>query len=815
MGDNKPSMSNLTSSSAWKAISAVNGPVDLRKYTKIKPDVASQLSCDQDLDLSGLKDLSPALAVAFKHHRGGLLLGGLTSLSLETAQALKENFKGSLEFSSMEALEDDVAMELSQREAGDGSWKYWPKALFPAIKKFEDTPGHLALFTKLVKGCSPYDVNLREVTPVQAQILIDNADDIRYSSINTLSKETAEVLAKSSKKITLSDIKQLDVDVAMALAEHTGDLELSGLEFVSDELAMALSKHKGKVSVGGLKTMPDTEGYLALAKKLVEGNKERFLGNMEVIGSKVAEIFSTCENVYFASLKEIQDTSGFRKLVEKACNVSEGQRVTSYGLKSIPDGILAIFASCPHPVELGGLEKWEEGEGHIAWATRLTKSDPSAGNYSVYAQGEFFPDKIAQIFADPESKVEVNNIRKFDGSPGNVALAKKLASGSKYLNLTAISAEVAKVYVGGSNTNWNFGSLEKIDPETFQILFANKDNIYVDIKEISPEVAKLTEGEKTLGFPHVKEISLDVAKSFANGTGSLSLRGLQTAEDAVLTELAKRSGGELILGEILCLTDQQAEILGRSKSSLSLSKLKEISQDGLSKLLDLDPSLNISLPELKDISDANAAKLAGRQGGVDVSSIEVLEDSEGYLALAKKIAQSWRVELKGLIKLGPKAAELLATKSNLNIKGLSTITPEVAEALAKVTDGLDLNDLNEVSMEVAQKLSSFTGALTLGNVDNISDEEFAILVANKKRLSFSATHLSPVKAMAISKIPNLYITGLETIEFEAAKCFKGYKGEIYLMDLCKLSPEAAKELRKLRRRLGTRRAGEYALATGE
>jgi hypothetical protein len=808
-------MSNLTSSSAWKAISAVNGPVDLRKYTKIKPDVASQLSCDQDLDLSGLKDLSPTLAAAFKRHRGGLILDGLTSLKADTAQALKENFQGSLEFSGIEVLDDDAAMELSQRQSGEGSWVYWPKSVFPNLKKFEDTPGHIALFTKLVSKCSPYELKVKEITPKQAQIIVDEADDIRYSYINTLSKEVAEVLAKSPKKITFSDIKHLDVDVAMALAEHTGDLELSGLEFVSDELAMALSKHKGKVSVGGLKTMPDTEGYLALAKKLAHENKERFIGNMETIGSKVAEAFATCDTVSFSGLKEIEDTLGFRKLIEKACSVPDGQRVTFYSLKSIPDGILSILVACPHPVELGGLSEWTEEPGHIAWATRLTKSEPSMGSYSVYSPGEFFPGKIAQIFADPSSKVELNNLRRFDGSPGNVELAKKFATGSKYLNLTAISAEVAKVYVAGTNKNWTFSSLHEVDPETFQILFAHQDNIYLDIKQITPEVAKLTVGNKSLGFTNVKEISLDVAKAFGEGVGSLNLRGLQKADDNVLAELAKRSGGELVLGEITSLTDTQGEILGKAKSSLSLDKLTEISQEGLSKLLDLDPSLGISLQGFKDISDANAGKLAKRTGRVEVSGIQSLEDTAGYLALAKKIAESWRVELTGLTNLGPKVAEILATKSNLKIKGMTSLTPEVAEALSKVSDGLDLSDLNEASMEVAQKFSSFTGDLTLGNVDNIPDDVFATLVANKKKLSFTATNLSSIKATAIAKIPSLYVTGLETVDLDAAKCFKGYKGDIYLYDLCRLTPEAAKELRKLKRKLGTRRAGEYALATGE
>jgi hypothetical protein len=107
------------------------------------------------------------------------------------------------------------------------------------------------------------------------------------------------------------------------------------------------------------------------------------------------------------------------------------------------------------------------------------------------------------------------------------------------------------------------------------------------------------------------------------------------------------------------------------------------------------------------------------------------------------------------------------------------------------------------------------GDLSLGNMDKVADEAFAAICKNKTRLSFHATELSVAKAKAISQIPALYIEGLEEMSLEAAKCFKGYKGDIYLRSLCRLSPEAAKELRKLKSKLSTTRSGEYALATGE
>lgn len=808
-------MSNLTSSSAWKAISAVSGPVDLRKYTKIKPEVASQLACNEDLDLSGLQSLSPELAAAFKNHRGGLILNGLTELTPETAKVLKESFKGSLEFGSVEKLEDEAAFELSQREAGDGSWKYWPKSLFPKIPKLEDTPGHLALFAKLVSNVSPYEFKFEEITPEQAKIVTEQAEAIRYNSIKVMGKEVAEVFSQTDKEIDLLGIKRLGVEEAEALAGHTGPLELSGLDDVSDKLAMALSRHKGLVSIGGLRDMGDTEGFLALAKKLAEENKANFLGHMETVGPKVAAIFATCDRVTMPNLRQLPDTNEHRMLLAKICSVEEGERVRLSGLKEIPDSILSILAECPHCVDLGGPTTWSDGPGHVAWAKKLTQSKPSAGSYAVYAQGEFFPDKVAEVFADPNSAVEPHLIRRFDGSAGNVALAQKLAGANKHLNLLEISAKAAKVYLGSGNRNWNFGSLEKIDAETFQLLFASQDSIYIDIEEISPEVAKLTEGDKSLGFSKVKEINLEVAKCFGGGKGGLTLGGLRQATDDVLAELAKREGGELCLGEITALTDGQAEILSSAKSSLSLPKLSQISEKGLSSLLELDQSKSISLPALTEISDTNAQKLAQRSGSVDISAISTLEDTPGYLALAKKIVQAWRVELTNINKLGPNAAAELAIKTTLKIKGLKSLSPEVAEALAKVSDNLDLPDFSEASPEVARKLAAFSGDLTLGNVDEISDEDFATLVANKKRLSFFATTLSVTKAAAVAKIPNIYISGLETVEAEAAKCFKGYKGDIYLYDLCTLTPEAAKELRKLKRRLGTRRPGEYALATGE
>jgi hypothetical protein len=164
--------------------------------------------------------------------------------------------------------------------------------------------------------------------------------------------------------------------------------------------------------------------------------------------------------------------------------------------------------------------------------------------------------------------------------------------------------------------------------------------------------------------------------------------------------------------------------------------------------------------------------------------------------------------------ISAKAATELSACSTVMLGELEELTPDVAEGLSKTTQSLQLPKVSKLSKETCQKLSAFKESITLGNLDNLDDESFELLAENKKSISFHATLLTPRKAKALSQCGSISIEDLKTMDAETAKCFKGYKGDMYLGDLSSLTPEAAKELRKLRSHLRTHRSGEYALSTG-
>jgi len=819
-------MSNLTAATARKLVASLDNPIDLKKYTKIKPDVAECLCGEADLDLSGLKEFAPALAAAFSKHQGKLILDGLKTLNQETALALKEHFKGTLQFGGMTEIADDVAQILSERESGEGSSKCWSRVILPKILKYQDTPGHIALFTRLALDSGAYDFDVSELTEKQASILAQRKKPLFCLSLKRINPEIAKALSKSDKKIFLPGINEVSLQTAEAFAEHTGELDLCNLDHVGDELAKEFAKHKGLIKVGGLKSMPDSVGYISLAKKLVADSPVSLSLPTEEIGDEVAGILSACERPVLTSLKRLQNTDGQKKLWEKMClNAKETDYLSFSCLEKLPDAFAEIASRSKAKISFNGLAKWNETPGFVALASRIVASGSnSAGR--VYLYGEFFPDKIAEIFAKAPF-VELQNISIFDSSKGNLALAQRFSNESKHIKLKKITPEAAKILLAGTNNRVEAGDLNEINREVFECLYLNKKLIFLPIQSLPDDIAKLCEGEKDLVFPKLKTINLVLATSFGNGKGSLKLDGLIDIDDNCLKELVRREG-QLSFQNLKSLSLEKAKIFSHYKKNrngktatgtrgsmydLDLSGVEEICDEALNSLLELDSDVGINLNSVKKVSESNALKLSKKTGDFILNGLEEMPETKSHVALAKKLASSYWFIPKALKKIGPLIADALASKSNLELPALTGINVEVARSLAK-TKELSLNMLSDIPLEVAKELSVLNGKLSLGNVDRISDEAFEELCKNKTKLSFEATELSTRKAKAIATVPSLYVLGLEEVSVDAAKCFESYKGDVYMGSLSKLSSEAAKELRKLKSKLSTTEKGKLALATG-
>lgn len=823
-------MTNLTSATARKLVASLDDPVDLKKYTKIKPDVAECLCGKADLDLSGLNEFTPALAAAFSKHQGKLILDGVKTLNKETALALKNHFKGELSFGGITEIEDDVAQILSERVNGKENGGTWSKVKIPKILKFQDTSGHIALFTRLALDSGTYSFDITELTEKQAAIFAQRKKALRLLNLKSISPEVAKALSKSDQEIYLPEIKEVSSQVAFALAGHTGELNIPNLEHVKDELAEELSKHKGPIKIGGIKSMPDSIGYINLARKLVAESPESLSLPIEEVGEKVAEILSGCKRLVLSSLMTLKDTQAHKMLWEKIClNARKNDSLDFHKLKEIPDAFAEILSKTLAKISINGLAKWEQTPGFVALAKRLVEqgSDSSCRSF-MYIDAEFFPDKIAEIFAQATCQIYARNIAIFDSSKGNLELARRFATDSSsrnaapFIKLKKISLEAAKILSAGPNECYMTGELSEITRELFEILFSKKPQIFLPLESLPDDIAGLCEGEKDLVFPKLTTINIVLASSFGNGKGSLNLDGLHDIDGDCLKEIVKREGTISMQG-LKCLDLAKAKSLSQIKGNrssktgsmydLNLSGVEEISDEALNSLLELDSPRGLNLNSLKRVSESNALKLSKRAGALTMNGLEALPETQGHVALAQKLASSYWFEPKALKEIGPLVAGAFSSKSDLKLPALTKINVEVARKIAK-TKELSLNSLTEISLEVAKELSGLCGKMSLGNVDKISDEAFAELCKNKTDLSFEANDLPVGKARAIAMIPKLYINGLKEVSVDAAKCFNGYQGNMYMSSLSKLSPDAARELRKLKSKLDTWKAGQIALATG-
>lgn len=144
------------------------------------------------LDLSGIRELDPEVAVILGGYRGDLLLDGLTTLSVEAAAALA-----------------------SHGGAAGG-----------------DVDPH-AIASRVAEAFEAGDL-----------------DGDRLAAIIGEFGGHADM-----PRLSLGGLESLDADVAAALAGHLGALGLDGLQTLGTESAQALAGHVGPLSLAGLENV--------------------------------------------------------------------------------------------------------------------------------------------------------------------------------------------------------------------------------------------------------------------------------------------------------------------------------------------------------------------------------------------------------------------------------------------------------------------------------------------------------------------------------------------------------------------------------
>jgi hypothetical protein len=201
--------------------------VDTSEYSEIDTDAAWILAGHRgEFMFDGRTSLSLA----------ELMLDGLASLNVETAEALGSYSGLKLSLCGLTSLSADVAAALS-------GIKY-------------------ALALNGLKGLSV------EV----ARALAEHKGSLHLNGLTDISVEVAEALARyDGRELSLGGLKSISVEVAAALAMHKGGrLGLNGLTDVSAEVATALSGHNGFIYIRGLTTVS-----VEVAAVLFRNNKVR------------------------------------------------------------------------------------------------------------------------------------------------------------------------------------------------------------------------------------------------------------------------------------------------------------------------------------------------------------------------------------------------------------------------------------------------------------------------------------------------------------------------------------------------------------
>lgn len=213
------------------AESAEHG-IDLSGVVEITPAVAAALASTKGrLDLPALVGLDEAVAVELAKHEGDLSLGGVTAVDAATAAALARH-RGGLAMPSLTTLDSpELAVKLVAEP---------PEAV--ARLSVEAAEALAALG-------EDHDVSLPGLKSLPADVAaaLGKVRGFLYlDGLEQLDRGVAESLVGTPRLLlSLNGIRRIDEPVATVLARHEGDLHLDGLEDASAEALHALRNNPG------------------------------------------------------------------------------------------------------------------------------------------------------------------------------------------------------------------------------------------------------------------------------------------------------------------------------------------------------------------------------------------------------------------------------------------------------------------------------------------------------------------------------------------------------------------------------------------
>ena len=406
---------------------------------------------------------------------------------------------------------------------------------------------------------------------------------------------------------------------------------------------------KGYLEVGGkpeVKVLAKTVAKKAKTKEPKPQSMEATISPAErkAKAQKVLLMFADGQWELAHNILEIaQDEEWLFEQLLNGCKIEDGKPIPSNAIKkAIKEdeksnpvlAMLNIMLCIPHGSKLLKTFKFEKLTGNIGLGGLESLSDGAAEALSKYS-GELWLGLIS-----------------FSDSPGNVALAGKLAS--------------------------------------------QKENVSLGY------LTSLSDGAAKALSKHKGELDLRRLESLPDSPGHIALAG----------KLASQNEG-VELGCLTTLGDVAAKALSKNNGFLNLNRLESLSDAAAEALSESQGKLGLS--GLVRLSDGAAKALSKHEGELDLRRLECLPDSPGHIALARKLASQKGNLMLSLRSLGDHAAEELSKHDgDLYLSNLTSLSDTAAEALSKHKGGdLDLNGLESLSDAAAKSLSKHKGYLEL------------------------------------------------------------------------------------------------------
>jgi hypothetical protein len=284
---------------AIEVLSKKQGDLDLRGLRTLTPGMAELLASHRGmLWLDGIAEVDDTVAASLARHEGGLSLSGLPSLSGTVATSLAHSqgmlglsglrefsdadakaivgHKGLLLLDGIETVPDTLAETLSEHGGGlclgaktlsDRAAEFLSKTKGELqmwnLASLSDSPAQLGLLEKLTMN----EENVADLSGLlslsdAAVDLLEKFDgQIMLNSLESLDGPAGKLVEKIFRDddgINLSGLRSLPDNAAEKLSKYEGTLDLSGLQSLSDGAAVALSSHEGDLNLSGLKNLSQT-----------------------------------------------------------------------------------------------------------------------------------------------------------------------------------------------------------------------------------------------------------------------------------------------------------------------------------------------------------------------------------------------------------------------------------------------------------------------------------------------------------------------------------------------------------------------------